>query len=224
MGDGAASIGCVDVAGRTLLDLQGLAELFGASLLLESAGSHGWRRPRRSIWSAGSSSEATATALSAIHSSPCGCCRRARAPADSRLLLLRTTYAGRPERHGAPQSAARRTAGSRTRRSSDRPLAEIYRQQPIYYLSNRFNVVGPIADVALAALFQLSRLRTRDRHLHRPRPAGTFRATGPRRTSSATRSSTISRRATARRARWRAGWGRPRARASIAATPSVPGS
>lgn len=30
----------------------------------------------------------------------------------------------------------------------DRPMAEIYRAQPIYYLSNRFNVVGTDQDVA----------------------------------------------------------------------------
>ena len=103
-------------------------------------------------------------------------------------------------------------------------LPAVYRELPIYYITNRFTVVGTGHDGPLAALQRGDGLRARVRD----RDAAHARQHSPERSrariSSATRSSTISPRATGRRSKCRAGSDPPRARASTAPMCSAPGS
>ena len=53
-------------------------------------------------------------------------------------------------------------------------LPAVYRQLPIYYITNRFTVVGPGDDGALAALQPGDGLRARNRDRHAPHARRTF--------------------------------------------------
>ena len=97
-------------------------------------------------------------------------------------------------------------------------LPEVYRKQPIYYITNRFSVRGTNTTVKWPRYSQVMDYELRIRHHHQEQGRQYFRRQRPRITSSATRSSTISRRATPSGSKWRAGSAPPRARVLTAAT------
>jgi 2-keto-4-pentenoate hydratase/2-oxohepta-3-ene-1,7-dioic acid hydratase in catechol pathway len=145
-GTGAARIGLVDTQACTILDLQ-------AAHLAESGTAH----------------PALATMLDLIDSGDAGLDRVHRVMSGARIdsipldavRLLSPVPEPRQvrdfscfEKHlrGAPAGMsvlkARLAGGSVPSLSSfDIPLPQIYRDQPIWYLSNRFSVVGPETDV-----------------------------------------------------------------------------
>ena len=59
-------------------------------------------------------------------------------------------------------------------------LPAVYRKLPIYYITNRFTVVGPGADGEMAALQPGDGLRARDRRRNSPRPREHSRQRGRR--------------------------------------------
>jgi 2-keto-4-pentenoate hydratase/2-oxohepta-3-ene-1,7-dioic acid hydratase in catechol pathway len=147
--DGAPSIGCVDADGQTVLDLQAAhRRLFGAAnpllasmLDVIDGGDAALDLVRRIVDRSGGDGAARR---------PLGVVRLLAPVPEPRQIRDFSCF----ERHmrDAPKGMARlkaRLAGLPQPDAAqlDRPMAEVYRQQPIYYLSNRFNVIGHDADV-----------------------------------------------------------------------------
>lgn len=102
-------------------------------------------------------------------------------------------------------------------------LPEIYRKQPIYYMTNRFSVQGTNTTVKWPRYSQVMDYELEFGIVTQKRER-TFPPQGHATTYSATRFSMIFPPATLSASRWRAGWVRPRARVSTGAMSSGPGS
>ena len=102
-------------------------------------------------------------------------------------------------------------------------LPEVYRKQPIYYITNRFSVRGTNTTVKWPRYSKVMDYELEFGSSPRTR-APISRRRRPRITSSATPSSTISRRGTPSASRWKDALAPPRARALMAAMSWVRGS
>lgn len=102
-------------------------------------------------------------------------------------------------------------------------LPEVYRKQPIYYITNRFSVKGTNTTIRWPRYSQVMDYELEFGIVTRNK-GQTFLPPELATTSSVTPSSTIFPRAMRNASRWRVVSGRPRARASMAATCSDPGS
>ena len=146
--DGVPAIGCVDVAGQTVLDLQAAhRRLFGganpqlASMLdLIDGGDAALDLARRVAEKGDGADRKPLGSITLLAPVPeprqirdFACYEQHMRDAPKGMARLKARLAGQP----LPDPA-----------QLDRPLAEIYRAQPIYYVSNRFNVVGTDHDVA----------------------------------------------------------------------------
>ena len=96
-------------------------------------------------------------------------------------------------------------------------LPEVYRKQPIYYITNRFSVRGTNTTVKWPRYSQVMDYELEFGIITKTR-APTSPPPRPRITSSAIRSSTIFPPAMPSASKWKGGWGRRRARVLTAAT------
>ena len=180
---------------------------------------------RASTWRGAARGKLAAEADLGRRSPSRSCSRRCRSRADARRHVVRTHI--RQSARGARAMEARARRASR-RRSAPRwrrrwRTSGVYRQVPIYYITNRFTVVGTGTTVHWPRYSEVMDYELEIAIVTR-RTRPTFPRAKPPPISSAIRSSTISRRATGRRSKCRAGSALRRARASMARMCWAPGS
>ena len=144
-----------------------------------------------------------------------------RAGTDPRLFRVRAPYPRWCAGHGAAPGASWERAIPE--RDPSAPIPEVYTRQPIYYISNRFSVVGPDAVVQWPGYSSVIDFEL-EIAIIIGKKARTSRWRTRRPTYSATRSSTTSRHATSKVWKCVAVSARRRARALTAAMRSVRGS
>jgi 2-keto-4-pentenoate hydratase/2-oxohepta-3-ene-1,7-dioic acid hydratase in catechol pathway len=218
---GQPALGCVDAAEKTILDLQAAhraafkadSAALASMLDLIDGGEAALELARRVVDESGGA-----------HRQPLASVRLLSPVPEPRQIRDFNNF----EQHirDAPYGIARlkaRVAGQpEPDRSKVAPLGDVTFKQPIYYLSNRFNVVGQDAEIEWPGYSQWLDYEVefgvfigrRGKNIAKERAAEHIFGYAIFNDFSARD----------RRARWKAGWARRRARASTPATPSAPGS
>ena len=225
--EGDAKIGVVDAEAGRLFDLAAAAERAGADvspfrsmLSLIDADDAGLDTARALVASGGAEKDLWTDLAAVKLLAPLPEPRQMR---DAMSFALHIRQSGR----GARAIHARRANGAEAFKSvMQEPLEDlpaVYRELPIYYITNRFTVVGDGTTVHWPRYSEVMDYELEVAIVTRRTRANIPGAKQPR-ISSAIRSSTISPPVTGKRSRCKADWDPPRARASTAPMCSAPGS